>query len=263
MTRFKLILEYDGTPFVGWQRQTNGLSVQEVLETAIAAVEEREVATRAAGRTDTGVHATGQAVHADFAKSWREDQLRDALNAWLRPHPVVVLSAHVVAVDFDARFSAHRRHYLYRILNRRGPPALDINRVWPVTLPLDAEAMHEAAQRLLGRHDFTTFRASACQARNATRTLDQLDVRRVGDEIHIETSARSFLHSQVRSMVGSLKRVGEGRWTADDLARAFAACDRSACGPVAPPCGLYLEHVAYGAGGAVPADVAEELATDE
>ncbi len=263
MPRYRLTLEYDGTPFTGWQGQPDLPTVQGTLEAAFHGFTGEDVYVRGAGRTDTGVHALGQVAHVDLVRAHQPLKIREAMNFYLRPWPISVITCEEAAADFDARFSATSRHYLYRILNRRGPPALDVNRVWPVTLPLDAEAMHEAAQRLLGRHDFTTFRASACQARNATRTLDQLDVRRVGDEIHIETSARSFLHSQVRSMVGSLKRVGEGRWTADDLARAFAACDRSACGPVAPPCGLYLEHVAYGAGGAVPADVAEELATDE
>ena len=250
MTRFKLILEYDGTPYVGWQRQTNGLSVQEVLEAAIAAVEEREVPARAAGRTDTGVHATGQVVHADFAKSWRADQLRDALNAWLRPHPVAVLSAHVVAADFDARFSAHRRHYLYRIVNRRASLALEAKRAWLVKRQLNAAAMHVAAQRLLGRHDFSTFRDSQCQADSPLRTLERFDVSRSGDLIEVRLAARSFLHRQVRSMVGSLEHVGSGVWSADDLFDALQARDRRRCGMVAPAAGLYLMQVDYACEGA-------------
>ena len=263
MPRYRMTIEYDGTPFTGWQGQPGLPTVQGSLEKAFLGFTGEDVYVRGAGRTDTGVHALGQVGHVDLIKPQRPLKIREAINFYVRPWPISVVACEEVSPDFDARFSATSRHYLYRILVRRAPPTLDINRVWSVTLPLDAGAMHEAAQRLIGSHDFTTFRATACQAKNPVRTLDQLDVRRVGDEIHIETSARSFLHSQVRSMVGSLKRVGEGKWTADDLAAAFAACDRTACGPVAPPCGLYLEHVAYGAGGAISADVAEQLATDE
>ncbi len=263
MPRYRMTIEYDGSPFTGWQGQPGMSTIQGSLQTAYLGFTGEDVYVRGAGRTDTGVHALGQVAHVDLRLPRPPLKIREAMNFYLRPHPISVVHCEEVSLEFDARFSATSRHYLYRILNRRAPPALDINRVWSVTLPLDAEAMHVAAQRLLGRHDFTTFRASACQARNPVRTLDQLDVRSVGSEIHIEASARSFLHSQVRSMVGSLKRVGEGKWTTDDLTRAFASCDRAACGPVAPACGLYLEHVAYRVGVPVPPEVIEELATDE
>ena len=248
MTRFRLILEYDGTPFVGWQRQNNGLSVQEVLESAITAVEERAVQVRGAGRTDTGVHAAGQVAHADFAKSWREDQLRDALNARLRPHPVAVLGTQVVSDTFDARFSALRRHYLYRLINRRAPLALEASRAWLVKRRIDAGAMHAAAQLLVGFHDFSTFRDSECQAESPLRTLERCDVSRSGDVIEIRLAARSFLHRQVRSMVGSLEHVGSGKWCAGDLAAALQARDRARCGMVAPAAGLYLTQVDYAQG---------------
>ncbi len=245
MPRYKLTLEYDGAPFVGWQMQENGLSVQGVLTAAIAAFCGETVAVQGAGRTDAGVHACGQVAHVDLAKSWDTDTVRDAVNAHLRPHPVAVLAAEIAADDFDARFSARRRHYRYRIVNRRADVALDRQRAWRVGRPLDAAAMHAAAQRLVGKHDFTTFRAAECQAKSPVKTLDRLDVARDGDEIIVHASARSFLHTQVRSMVGSLAMVGEGRWSGDDLARALAARDRAACGPVAPPDGLYLMRVDY------------------
>ena len=245
MPRYKLVIEYGGAPFVGWQVQDNGLSVQAVLTAAIAAFSGETVAVHGAGRTDAGVHATGQVAHVDLAKAWDTDTVRDAVNAHLRPHPVAVLSAEAVAPDFDARFSATKRHYLYRIVNRRADLALDRLRAWRIGRPLDSAAMHAAAQRLVGRHDFTTFRAAECQAKSPVKTLDRLDVERDGEEIRIHASARSFLHTQVRSMVGSLALVGEGRWSADDLARALAARDRTACGPVAPPDGLYLMKVEY------------------
>ena len=245
MPRYKLVIEYDGAPFVGWQVQDNGLSVQAVLTAAIAAFSGETVAVHGAGRTDAGVHATGQVAHVDLARAWDTDTVRDAVNAHLRPHPVAVLSAEAVAPDFDARFSATKRHYLYRIVNRRADLALDRLRAWRIGRPLDSAAMHAAAQRLVGRHDFTTFRAAECQAKSPVKTLDRLDVERDGEEIRIHASARSFLHTQVRSMVGSLALVGEGRWSADDLARALAARDRTACGPVAPPDGLCLIRVDY------------------
>ena len=245
MPRFKLVIEYDGAPFVGWQVQENGLSVQSVLTAAITAFSGETVAVQGAGRTDAGVHATGQVAHVDLAKGWDTDTVRDAVNAHLRPHPVAVLSAEAVAPDFDARFSATKRHYLYRIVNRRADLALDRQRAWRIGRPLDAAAMHVAARRLVGRHDFTTFRAAECQAKSPVRTLDRIAVARDGDDIRIQASARSFLHTQVRSMVGSLAQVGEGRWSADDLARALDARDRAACGPVAPPDGLYLVQVDY------------------
>jgi tRNA pseudouridine38-40 synthase len=245
MPRYKLLIEYDGTGFVGWQAQAAGLSVQGVLAAAVEAFAGAVVVVAGAGRTDAGVHALGQVAHLDLAKDWEPDTVRDALNSCLRPHPVAVLAAEKVADDFDARFSAKRRHYLYRIVNRRADLTLDRNRAWRVARPLDAGAMHEAAQRLLGRHDFTTFRAAECQARSPVKTLDQLAVERYGEEVRVTTSARSFLHHQVRSMVGSLVLVGEGKWTADDLAAALAARERAACGPVAPPEGLYLVRVEY------------------
>jgi tRNA pseudouridine38-40 synthase len=203
------------------------------------------VRVHGAGRTDAGVHALGQVAHCDIAKSFAPGRLRDGLNAHLRPNPIAVLAAEIVTEAFEARFSAVKRHYLYRISNTRANLALDVNRIWRVPRRLNSDAMHRAAQRLLGKHDFSTFRDSECQARSPEKTLDQLDVVREGDAINIATSARSFLHSQVRSMVGSLVWVGEGRWSADDLAAALAARDRAACGPVAPPEGLYLVRVDY------------------
>ncbi len=245
MTRWKLMLEYDGRPFVGWQRQENGPSVQAALERAVEAFCGETAALFAAGRTDAGVHATGQVAHVDIAKETTADTVRDALNFHLRPQPVVVLSAEAVSEDFHARFSANMRHYLYRILNRRPPPALDLGRVWHVGTPLDAGAMHEAAQHLVGRHDFTSFRAVACQADSPVKTLDALSVSQAGEEIHITTRARSFLHHQVRNIAGTLKLVGEGKWSAADVIAALAARDRSRAGPTAPAEGLYLTRVDY------------------
>jgi tRNA pseudouridine38-40 synthase len=245
MPRYKLTIEYDGTPFSGWQIQDNALTVQGALETAVKAVCGEDVRVHGAGRTDAGVHALAQVAHCDIAKHFVPGRFRDGLNAHLRPHPIAVLSADIVADTFEARFSALKRHYLYRIVNTRANLALDIGRVWRVPRRLDADAMHRAAQRLIGKHDFTTFRDTECQAKSPDKTLDQLDVTRHGDAIDIVTSARSFLHSQVRSMVGSLVWVGEGRWSADDLAASLAARDRAACGPVAPPQGLYLVRVDY------------------
>src|SRR5499433_2640244 len=204
MPRYKLVIEYDGAPFVGWQVQDNGLSVQAVLTAAIAAFSGETVAVHGAGRTDAGVHATGQVAHVDLARAWDTDTVRDAVNAHLRPHPVAVLSAEAVAPDFDARFSATKRHYLYRIVNRRADLALDRLRAWRIGRPLDAAAMQAAAQRLVGRHDFTAFRAAECQAKSPVKTLDRLDVAHAGEDIRIQAAARSFLHTQVRSMVGSL-----------------------------------------------------------
>jgi tRNA pseudouridine38-40 synthase len=245
MPRYKLTIEYDGTPFVGWQMQDNGVSVQGVLTDAIAAFVGERVTVNGAGRTDTGVHALGQVAHVDLAKEWPVDNVRDALNFHLRPQPVAVLAAEQVAADFDARFSATRRHYLYRIVNRRADLTLDQNRAWRVPRPLDSEAMRAAAQKLIGKHDFTTFRSTECQAKSPVKTLDRLDVARDGDDVRVSASARSFLQHQVRSIVGSLVHVGEGKWSVDDLAKAFAARDRSACGQVAPPQGLYLVRVDY------------------
>ncbi len=245
MPRYKLTIEYDGTPFCGWQLQENALSVQGALEAAVEAMCGEHVRVHGAGRTDAGVHALGQVAHCDITKAFAPGRLRDGLNAHLRPHPIAVLEAEIVPDSFEARFSAKKRHYVYRIRNTRANLALDIDRVWRVPRRLDAEAMHQAAQRLVGKHDFTTFRDTECQAKSPEKTLDQLDVTREGDAISIVTSARSFLHSQVRSMVGSLVWVGEGRWSTDDLAAALAAKNRAACGPVAPPEGRYLVRVEY------------------
>jgi len=243
--RYKLTIEYDGTPFVGWQMQDNGLSVQSVLTEAIAAFAGERAAVQGAGRTDTGVHALGQVAHVDLTKEWDNDTVRDAINFHLRPQPIAVLSAEQVEPTFDARFSATKRHYLYRIANRRADLTLDQNRVWRVPRALDAAGMHSAAQKLVGRHDFTTFRAAECQAKSPVKTLDRLDVTREGNEVRVQASARSFLHHQVRSMVGSLVHVGEGKWSSADLAGALSVRDRAACGQVAPPYGLYLVCVEY------------------
>jgi len=245
MPRYKLIIEYDGTPFVGWQRQDGQMSVQGRLAQAVKDFSGEDVVPNGAGRTDAGVHASGQVAHFDLHKDWAPGKVRDALNAQLRPEPVSVLTCEKTADDFDARFSATARHYLYRIIARRSPLALERNRAWGVFRPLDARAMHEAAQALVGHHDFTTFRSTECQAASPEKTLDHLEVSRHGEVIRVEASARSFLHNQVRSMVGSLKAVGEGRWTKTDLEKALAARDRAACGPVAPACGLYLVKVDY------------------
>ena len=216
-----------------------------MLTEAVTALCGHTVKVAGAGRTDAGVHALGQVAHVDLEKDWRADKLRDAVNAHLRPHPVAVLAAEKVADDFDARFSARKRYYLYRIVNRRADLALERTRAWRVPRRLDADAMNAAAKALIGKHDFTTFRSTECQAKSPVKTLDRLDASREGDEVRIETSARSFLHNQVRSMVGSLVLVGDGKWSADDLARVLAARDRAACGPVAPPEGLYLVKVEY------------------
>src|SRR5262249_47306430 len=238
MTRFRLLIEYDGGPFVGWQRQDNGLSVQQALEDAIFAFCGERTTAVAAGRTDAGVHALGQVVHLDIAKTCGGGTLRDAVNSHLKPHPIAVLTVETADADFHARFSATGRRYLYRITNRRAPLALDRGRAWWVAIPLDAQAMHQAAQELVGHHDFTSFRSSICQAASPAKTLDRLDVQREGEEVRIHAEARSFLHHQVRNMAGSLKLVGEGRWTRANIATALAAHDRRAAGPTAPPEGL-------------------------
>jgi len=245
MPRYRIVIEYDGTPFVGWQIQANGVSVQGLITAAIKSFCGEDVPVQGAGRTDAGVHATGQCAHFDLPAERRPDTVRDALNAHLRPHPIAILEAERVPDDFDARFSARRRHYIYRIVNRRPDLALERLRAWRVPRPLDAEAMHAAAQHLIGRHDFTAFRAAECQAKSPIRTLDRLDVERSGDLIAIRASARSFLHHQVRSMVGSLAFVGEGRWRPEQMAEVLAARDRARCGPVAPADGLYLTAVDY------------------
>jgi tRNA pseudouridine38-40 synthase len=251
MPRYRVTLEYDGTPFVGWQVQATGASVQGRLAEAIYKLAGEHVQVYGAGRTDAGVHALGQVAHFDLARAWPADTVRAALNFHLKPEPVAVLDCAIAADAFDARRSAVARHYRYRILVRAAPPVIDRHRVWWMPRRLDAERMADAASVLVGRHDFTTFRASGCQAKSPVKTLDRLDVRRAGDEIVIEASARSFLHNQVRSMVGSLKLVGEGKWTREDLAAALEAKDRAACGPVAPAQGLYLVQVDYAAGAGV------------
>lgn len=245
MPRYKLTLEYDGAPFVGWQRQENGLSVQQVVEAAVFAMTGEQRVVGGAGRTDAGVHATGQVAHLDLARDWEPFRLSEGLNAHCVPHPVAVLAVDRVPDDFDARHSARARHYLYRIVNRRAPLALDRGRAWRVKPRLDVDAMRDAARALIGRHDFTTFRDAQCQAKSPVRTLDRLDVSRDRDAIAFEVSALSFLHRQVRSMVGSLVDVGAGRWTPADLEAALAAADRSRCGQVAPACGLVLARVDY------------------
>ena len=260
MPRYRITIEYDGTSFAGWQVQSDRPTIQGSLVAAIARFSGKPLKVRGAGRTDAGVHALGQVAHFDLERSWEPYKLREAINHYLRPHPIVVTDCAPVAADFDARFSATARHYLYRILARRSPPALDRNRVWWLPVPLEVEAMQRAAQRLVGHHDFTTFRATACQAYSPVKTLDRFDVTRVGDEIMVRASARSFLHHQVRSMTGCLRLVGEGKWTADDVSHALAARDRTACGPVASPCGLYLMSVDYGpdADATEDADVIED-----
>ena len=244
-TRYRITVEYDGTGFVGFQRQTNGPSVQAALEAAIEKFCGEAVTVHCAGRTDAGVHALGQVCHFDLAREQKDDTVRDAVNAHLRPLPVSLLDAAKAPEGFHARLSAKGRAYRYRIVNRRAPLALESRRAWLVQAPLDAQAMHAAAQRLIGKHDFSTFRASECQAKTPVRTLDALDVERFGEEIVVDARARSFLHHQVRNMVGTLKLVGEGKWSSDDVAAALAACDRSEGGPTAPAEGLFLVAVTY------------------
>ena len=245
MPRYKLTIEYDGAPFSGWQIQDGLPTVQGALTAAIEALSGEKTLVQGAGRTDAGVHAHGQVAHVDLARDWDTDTVRDALNAHLRPHPVAILAAERAADDFNARTSAVKRHYLYRIINRRADLAVDAGRAWRVPRPLDAAAMHAAAQFLVGKHDFTTFRSTECQANSPVKTLDVLAVTRDGNAVNVAASARSFLHTQVRSMVGSLVMVGQGAWNAGDLAAAFAARDRASCGPLAPPEGLYLMQIDY------------------
>ena len=245
MPRYRVTLEYDGTPFVGWQVQALGASVQGRLAEAIAKLSGETISVRGAGRTDAGVHAKGQVAHFDLARAWPADTVRSAVNFHLKPDPIAVLDCAVVTDAFDARFSATARHYTYRILARSAPPVLDRDRVWWVPQRLDCAAMDQAARQLVGRHDFTTFRAADCQAKSPIKTLDRLSVVANDEEVQIVASARSFLHNQVRSLVGSLKLVGEGKWSPRDLGAALEARDRGACGPVAPARGLYLMRVDY------------------
>ena len=257
MPRYKLTIEYDGAPFVGWQRQDNGPSIQAALEDAVFAFCGERAAVHGAGRTDTGVHALGQVAHLDLVGERPADTVQAAVNFHLKPQPVVVTQSEIVPADFHARFSATGRRYRYLILNRRAPPALDRGRVWHVPVSLDAAAMADAASLLIGRHDFNSFRSAACQAASSIKTLDQLDVTREGELIRIDVGARSFLHTQVRILVGTLQLVGRGQWSKSDVAAALAACDRTRAGPTAPPQGLCLMAVRYDLGGAgQQADVA-------
>jgi tRNA pseudouridine38-40 synthase len=245
VTRWKLTIEYDGGPFMGWQRQDHGPSVQQALEEALARMTGEQAAVTAAGRTDAGVHALAMSAHVDIAREVTPHRLREGLNALVRPHPVSVLEVAAVADDWHARFSCLGRRYRYRILSRRAPPALDSGRVWHIAVPLDSEAMRAGAAQMIGRHDFTTFRSAHCQSDSPVKTLDRLDVDRVGDEIHIEAAARSFLHHQVRSMVGCLALVGRGQWRPGDIGKALEARDRAALGFNAPPQGIYFVEAIY------------------
>ena len=245
MTRWRLSVEYDGRPFMGWQRQDHGPSVQQSLEQAIFRMTGELPAVHAAGRTDAGVHALAMGAHVEITKTLTAHRLRDGLNALVRPDPISVLTAQEAAGDWHARFSCVGRRYLYRILNRRAPPALDRGRVWHIGVPLDVDAMAQGAAMLVGRHDFTTFRSAHCQSDSPVKTLDRLEVRRVGDEVHIAAAARSFLHHQVRSMVGCLALVGRGQWASDDIRSALDARDRAALGLNAPAEGLYFVEAFY------------------
>lgn len=245
MPRYKLTIEYDGAPYRGWQYQADVPSVQGAIEDAIVQLNGQRVTIQGAGRTDAGVHALGQVAHCDLRGEYEGGKVRDALNFYLRPQPIAVLSAERVSEDFNARFSATKRHYLYRIVNRRPDLALYLGRAWRVGRPLDIDAMREGGRRLLGNHDFTTFRSTECQSKSPVKTLDQLDVEADGWNVNVTVSARSFLHNQVRSMVGSIVHVGEGKWSADDITRILQARDRTLCGQVAPAEGLYLVRVDY------------------
>lgn len=245
MPRYRITIEYDGKPFVGWQIQPSGFTVQGALTQAIKRFSGDDVVVKGAGRTDAGVHATGQVAHFDLSREWEPRRIRDAMNFHLKEVPVAVIDCAAVDDAFDARFSATARHYRYLILTRRARPVLDRNRVWWWPGDLDHEAMQAGAQHLVGRHDFTTFRASQCQAKSPLRSIDRVHVARHGEQIEVLVSARSFLHNQVRSMVGSLKLIGEGKWQPDDMRRILEARDRTLCGPVAPAAGLYLIGVDY------------------
>lgn len=245
--RFRFVIEYDGAPYSGWQSQAEGRGVQDAIERAIAKMNEGLRRLIVAGRTDAGVHALGQVAHVDLAKDWDPFVLMSALNAHLEQanDAIAILSCEKADPSFSARLNAKKRHYRYRILNRRAPPALDRRHVWLISKPLDVAAMQEAAQTILGKHDFTTFRAARCQAKSPVRTLERLEVFAAGDEVHIEASARSFLHHQVRSMVGTLEKIGRGSWPVSAMREALDAKDRARCGPVAPPDGLYFLRVEY------------------
>ncbi len=245
MTRWRLTIEYHGGPFMGWQRQDHGPSVQQTLEEALQRMTGERAQFMAAGRTDAGVHALAMSTHVDVMKSLTPHRLREGLNALVRPQPISVLDVAAVADDWHARFSCVGRRYLYRILNRRAPAALDAGRLWHIAVPLDAEAMAEGARHLIGRHDFTTFRSAQCQSDSPVKTLDALEVSQEGEEIHVRAAARSFLHHQVRSMVGCLAMVGRGQWSPDDMRKALEARDRSALGLNAPPHGLYFVEAVY------------------
>lgn len=245
MFRYKITIEYDGTPYVGWQIQDNGLSVQEVLSTALKNLTGEEFVPKGSGRTDAGVHALGQVAHIDLSKEWNLSKIRDGLNYHLRPAPIAVTKAEVVDDEFDARFSAIRRHYRYVIVNRRARLTIDRAYAWQVPRPLDHELMNEAAQSFVGHHDFTTFRSTHCQAKSPLKTIDTVSVLREGEKVIVECSARSFMHNQVRSMVGSLAEVGMGKWPVSGIQSAIDAKDRAACGPVAPAHGLYFFKVEY------------------
>ena len=245
MTRWRLTVEYDGGPFMGWQRQDHGPSVQQALEEALQRMTGEQAVFTAAGRTDAGVHALAMSTHVDVMKSLTPHRMREGLNALVRPLPVSVLDVGEVADDWHARFSCVGRRYLYRILNRRAPPALDAGRVWHIAVPLDVDAMRQGASHLVGKHDFTTFRSAQCQSDSPVKTLDSLEVDRAGEEIHVRAAARSFLHHQVRSMVGCLAMVGRGQWEPGDIHRALEARERSALGFNAPPHGLYFVEAIY------------------
>jgi tRNA pseudouridine38-40 synthase len=245
VTRWRLTIEYDGGPFMGWQRQEHGPSVQQALEEALEKMTGEQAQFTGAGRTDAGVHALAMSAHVDVTKPLTPHRLRDGLNALVRPHPIAALEVSEAAADWHARFSCVGRRYLYRILNRRSPPAIDSGRVWHIAAPLNLEAMREGAAMLVGRHDFTTFRSAHCQSDSPVKTLDRLDVSRVGKEIHVTAAARSFLHHQVRSMVGCLALVGRGQWSPEDIGKALEARNRSALGLNAPPHGLYFVEAVY------------------
>ncbi len=245
MPRFKLTIEYDGGPFVGWQRQDNGLGVQEVIERAVQVFSGQEVTSHCAGRTDAGVHACGQVAHFDLSGDWEPGRVRDALNAHIRPHPISIIAAEVVDKHFHARLSATGRRYEYHILNRRSPPAIELGRVWWMPSILDADSMADAAKILQGNHNFSSFRAAGCQAKSPVKTLDEFTVIRNGDSLVVAARARSFLYHQVRNMVGTLSWVGQGKWSKEDVTCALEACDRTRAGPTAPAEGLFLVGVSY------------------